>query len=78
MPIVTWLAWKFTKKEFFRKINWPLIFVGTYNVPPATRINYSSWALVNIIFNHWIEEKVKINPVHVYVVVQHDTSIDSR
>ena len=22
MPVVTWLAWKYTKKDFFRKINW--------------------------------------------------------
>ncbi|KAK5113150.1 hypothetical protein LTR85_010968 [Meristemomyces frigidus] len=57
MPLVTWAAWKYTKKDFFRKINWPLIFVGTYNVPPATGINYSSWTLVNLIFNHWIKGK---------------------
>lgn len=61
-PIVTWAAWKYTKKDFFRKINWPLIFVGTYNVPPATGINYSSWTLVNLIFNHWIKEKVTFDP----------------
>lgn len=54
-PVVTWLLWKKTGKEIFRKVNWPLIFVGTYNVPPATGINYSSWALVNVIFNHWIK-----------------------
>lgn len=24
-------------------------------MPPATGINYSSWALVNYIFNHWIK-----------------------
>ena len=54
MPVITYLLWKKTGKEIFRKINWPLIFVGTYNVPPATGINYSSWALVNVIFNFWI------------------------
>ena len=54
MPVVTYLLWKKTGKDIFRKINWPLIFVGTYNVPPATGINYSSWALVNVIFNFWI------------------------
>jgi hypothetical protein len=37
--------------------------VGTYNVPPATGINYSSWALVNIIFNHWIKNKVGLLPI---------------
>ncbi|CAK3793603.1 small oligopeptide transporter [Lecanosticta acicola] len=57
VPILTWVAWKYTKKEWLRKINWPLIFVGTYNVPPATGINYSSWAIVNLIFNHWIKTR---------------------
>lgn len=57
MPVVTWLIYKRTKIEFFKFINWPLIFVGTYNVPPATGINYSSWALVNFIFNRWIFRK---------------------
>ena len=53
--MVTWALFQYTKRDFFRKINWPLIFVGTYNVPPATGVNYSSWALVNITFNYWIK-----------------------
>ncbi|KAH9824567.1 small oligopeptide transporter [Teratosphaeria destructans] len=57
MPIITWALWKYYKKDWLKNINWPLIFVGTYNVPPATGINYSSWAIVNLIFNHWIKEK---------------------
>ncbi|KAF1344780.1 OPT oligopeptide transporter protein-domain-containing protein [Delphinella strobiligena] len=57
MPVITWALWKKTGKDFYRKINWPLIFVGTYNVPPATGINYSSWALVNWIFNGWLKNK---------------------
>jgi len=57
MPVVTWLVWKKTKKDFWSRVNWPLIFVGTYNVPPATGINYSSWALVNWVFNKWIRTK---------------------
>ncbi|RDW61997.1 small oligopeptide transporter-1 [Coleophoma cylindrospora] len=63
MPVVTWAIWKYWKKsdgskrDWIRLVNWPLIFVGTYNVPPATGINYSSWALVNMIFNYWIKGK---------------------
>ncbi|EOD46007.1 putative small oligopeptide opt family protein [Neofusicoccum parvum UCRNP2] len=57
MPLLTWAAWKYTKKDYLKKVNWPLIFVGTYNVPPATGINYSSWAVVNYIFNHWLKRK---------------------
>ncbi|KAL9115795.1 MAG: hypothetical protein Q9227_000163 [Pyrenula ochraceoflavens] len=60
MPLIFWLAWKRCPeswgklKTFLKFTNWPLIFVGTYNVPPATGINYSSWFLVNYIFNRLI------------------------
>lgn len=36
MPVITWLLYKYTRKEIWKLVNWPLIFVGTYNVPPAT------------------------------------------
>ncbi|KUI66912.1 Glutathione transporter 1 [Cytospora mali] len=51
LPPITYYIWKKTKSDFVRRINWPLIFVGTYNVPPATGINYSSWYIVNLVFN---------------------------
>ncbi|KAI1415510.1 small oligopeptide transporter [Hypoxylon sp. FL1857] len=57
LPPITYYVWKKTRNDFVRKINWPLIFVGTYNVPPATGINYSSWYIVNLIFNKIIYRK---------------------
>jgi len=36
MPILTWALWKYTKKDWLRRVNWPLILVGTYNVPPVS------------------------------------------
>ncbi|KAI1134035.1 small oligopeptide transporter [Hypoxylon sp. FL0543] len=57
LPPITYYVWKKTRKDFVRKINWPLIFVGTYNVPPATGINYSSWYIVNLIFNKIIYKR---------------------
>lgn len=51
MPPITFYIWKKTNSSFVRAINWPLIFVGTANVPPATGVNYSSWYVVNLIFN---------------------------
>ncbi|KAI0834343.1 small oligopeptide transporter [Hypoxylon sp. FL0890] len=57
LPPITYYIWKKTRNDFVRKINWPLIFVGTYNVPPATGINYSSWYIVNLIFNKIIYQK---------------------
>jgi OPT family small oligopeptide transporter len=41
MPIVTWLLYRFTKQKFWKMINWPLIFVGTYNVPPGMSLSYT-------------------------------------
>ncbi|GJC96407.1 OPT family small oligopeptide transporter [Colletotrichum higginsianum] len=57
LPPITYFIFKKTRSEFIRKINWPLIFVGTYNVPPATGINYSSWYIVNLVFNKIIYRK---------------------
>lgn len=54
MPILTWYLYKRTKINWLRFVHWPLIFVGTYNVPPATGINYSSWAVVNFFFNRYL------------------------
>lgn len=43
LPPITYYIFKYTKSDFVRKINWPLIFVGTYNVPPAVRsFSYNS------------------------------------
>ena len=56
-PVITWYLYRKTGRIIFKQINWPLIFVGTYNVPPSTGINYTSWALVNVIFNLWIFKK---------------------
>ncbi|KAI1076115.1 OPT family small oligopeptide transporter [Whalleya microplaca] len=57
LPPITYYVWTKTRSDFVRKINWPLIFVGTYNVPPATGINYSSWYIVNMIFNKIIYKR---------------------
>ncbi|KAE8356743.1 OPT oligopeptide transporter protein-domain-containing protein [Aspergillus coremiiformis] len=56
-PLITYALYKLTKKQYWKYVNWPLIFTGTANVPPATGINYSSWALVNFIFNHFIKRR---------------------
>ncbi|CAG8093190.1 unnamed protein product [Penicillium olsonii] len=56
-PLVTYLMYRYTRRRFWKLINWPLIVIGTYNVPIATGINYSSWAVVNFIFNHFIKRR---------------------
>jgi len=34
-PLVTFFLYRYTRRQFWKFINWPLIFVGTYNVPPG-------------------------------------------
>ena len=34
-PIVTWALYKYSHREFWKWVNWPLIFVGTWNDPPG-------------------------------------------
>jgi OPT family small oligopeptide transporter len=49
---------KETKSLYWlRLINFPLIFMGTSNVPPATGINYSSWAATNLVFNYFLRRR---------------------
>lgn len=38
-PVVTYLLYRYTRRQFWKYINWPLIFVGTYNVPPGMSRN---------------------------------------
>lgn len=44
-PVVTFLLYRYTRRQFWKYINWPLIFVGTYNVPPGMSRNLRSLLL---------------------------------
>lgn len=59
LPPITYYIGKRTNSKFLRLVNWPLIFVGTYNIPPATGINFSSWYIVNLIFNKIIFDRFR-------------------
>lgn len=59
LPPITYYIGKRTNVKFLRLVNWPLIFVGTYNIPPATGINFSSWYIVNLIFNKIIFDRFR-------------------
>ncbi|KAL0950706.1 hypothetical protein HGRIS_007482 [Hohenbuehelia grisea] len=40
--------------SFWRYINMPVFFAGVGAIPPASGINYASWALTGFIFNYWV------------------------
>lgn len=49
VPVPTWWLAKRYPKSFLRYVNWPVIFTGTGLIPPATGINYSSWAMAGFL-----------------------------
>ncbi|KAL2399057.1 Glutathione transporter 1 [Exophiala dermatitidis] len=55
-PLVVVLTWALARRwTFFRFVSWPVIFGGMGLVPPATGVNFSSWWVVNVIFNFFIK-----------------------
>lgn len=59
VPIPTWLMYKKYPNSFWKYVNWPLIFGGTGLIPPATPLNYLSWAIVGFIFNKYIKQRFR-------------------
>ena len=41
-------------RSFFRYVNIPVVWAGPVGMPPATGINFSSWALVGFIFQYYL------------------------
>ncbi|KAL9121181.1 MAG: hypothetical protein Q9187_002259 [Circinaria calcarea] len=57
-PIFYFLARAFPKSNL-RYVNVPLIFGGAGQIPPATTINYTTWAAVGFAFNKVIKNKYR-------------------
>ncbi|KAG2135112.1 OPT oligopeptide transporter protein-domain-containing protein [Suillus clintonianus] len=55
-PVLGWLAMKRYPNSFIRYVN-PLIFNGTYKIPPASALNYVPWAIVGFIFQYVIRRR---------------------
>ncbi|OAX33999.1 small oligopeptide transporter [Rhizopogon vinicolor AM-OR11-026] len=55
-PVIAWLAMKRYPDSFIRYVN-PVIFNGTYKIPPASALNYVPWALVGFIFQYVIRRR---------------------
>ncbi|KAH7920260.1 OPT oligopeptide transporter [Leucogyrophana mollusca] len=56
-PIVEWIISIKYPNSFIRYINFPVIFTGTALIPPATAINYVTWAIVGFIFQFVIRRR---------------------
>ncbi|KAF9235742.1 OPT oligopeptide transporter protein-domain-containing protein [Melanogaster broomeanus] len=55
-PIIPWLLMKKWPNSFLRYIN-PVIFNGTYLIPPATALNFVPWALVGFVFQYIVRRR---------------------
>ncbi|PWN47460.1 small oligopeptide transporter [Violaceomyces palustris] len=54
-PVFVWLAARRWPRSWIRLVNAPVLFTGTGLLPPATGINFTSWALVGFTFNYMIK-----------------------
>ncbi|OLL24788.1 Sexual differentiation process protein isp4 [Neolecta irregularis DAH-3] len=57
LPIPVYFLQKRYPNRWFKYVNTPLFFGGIGMIPPATAINYVSWAAVGFIFNYLIRHK---------------------
>jgi len=57
MPFFQWTLHKIYKFSFLKYVNFPLIFSGAGNMPPATPLNYVPWVLVGFLFNYVIRRR---------------------
>ncbi len=58
LPIITYfLAKRYPNNIILKNLNWVVLFGGTGNYPPATGINYASWACFGLFFNYFVKRK---------------------
>ncbi|KAL2819753.1 OPT oligopeptide transporter protein-domain-containing protein [Aspergillus granulosus] len=57
-PVVILVTYLLGRRwRFVNYISWPVAFGAMGMVPPATGINFSSWWVVNVVFNGWIKRR---------------------
>ncbi|KZT04573.1 OPT oligopeptide transporter, partial [Laetiporus sulphureus 93-53] len=56
-PLGGWLISLRYPNSWVKYVNFPVIFSGTGNIPPATAVNYVPWAIVGFIFNYIIRRR---------------------
>ncbi|EKM56748.1 uncharacterized protein PHACADRAFT_254040 [Phanerochaete carnosa HHB-10118-sp] len=57
VPIASYFIQKRYPGSWLKYVNWPVIFTGTGNIPPATPTNYIAWCLVGFIFNYVVRRR---------------------
>lgn len=58
-PVLIYLVAKKWPNSGAKYLSAPIIFGGTGEIPPATPLNYLSWAAVGYIFNKYIKDRYR-------------------
>ncbi|KAJ3576811.1 hypothetical protein NP233_g147 [Leucocoprinus birnbaumii] len=56
-PVILWLITKRYPNTILRYLNFPLIFSGVGQIPPAAAVNYVPWAIVGFIFQYVVRRR---------------------
>ncbi|PVG00827.1 putative isp4-oligopeptide transporter [Serendipita vermifera] len=57
LPIPFYYCSRQWPQSLFKYVNLPVFMNGTMLMPPATGINYSSWAMTGFVFQYWIRRR---------------------
>lgn len=57
LPLISYWAFKRTRRSIFRDVNFPVMLSSLSWIPPATGLNFSVWAVVCWIFNDVIKNR---------------------
>ena len=56
-PLIQWILHKKLGLDVLKYVNFPIIFGGAGNLPPATPLNYVPWVLVCFVLNNFIRRR---------------------
>jgi len=56
-PLIGWLLSKKFPESWVRYLNFPVIFSGTGNIPPANAVNYVTWGVVGFLFQYVLRRR---------------------
>jgi len=56
-PVILWFFTRRYPNTILNYLNFPLIFTGVGQIPPATAVNYVPWAIIGFIFQYVVRRK---------------------
>ncbi|KAG6916275.1 hypothetical protein DXG01_007561 [Tephrocybe rancida] len=56
-PVILWLVTRRYPNSILNYLNFPLIFSGVGQIPPATAVNYVPWAIIGFLFQFVVRRK---------------------